>query len=52
MTKLTLKNASIVSYSGGDGMFEITLTCPQKDVDGEIVEARDLDVEIKSKYEK
>lgn len=49
MTKLTLKNANIVSQSGGDGMYEITLTCPMKDVAGEIVEALGLDVEIKSK---
>lgn len=52
MTKLTLKNASIVAQSGGDEMYEITLTCRQKDVTGVICEATDLEVEIKSEYEK
>ena len=52
MTKLTLKNASIASQSGGDGMYKITLTCRLKDVTGEIVEVTGLNVEIKSEYEK
>lgn len=49
MTKLTLKNATIVSQSGGDGMYEITLTCPMKDVSGEICEVLCLEVEIRRK---
>ena len=49
MTKLTLKNASIVAQCGGDGMYEITLTCRLKDVAGAICELTNLDVEIKSK---
>lgn len=49
MTKLTLKNVNIVSQSGkGGGMYEITLTCRQKDVAGVICEATNLEVEIKS----
>ena len=48
MTKLTLKNVNIVSKSGGEGMYEITLTCRQKDVAGVICEATNLEVEIKS----
>lgn len=51
-TKLTLKDASIVAHTAGDGMYEITLTCRLKDVAGEIVEAKGLDVKIKSEYEK
>ena len=49
MTKLKINNASIVSQYGGDGMYEIALTCRLKDVTGEIVEVIGLDVEIKSK---
>lgn len=49
MTKLTLKNAIIVSQSGGGGMYEITLTCPMKDVSGEICEVLGLEVEIRRK---
>ena len=48
MTNLTLKNALVVSQSGGEGIYEITLTCRQKDVAGVICEATNLDVEIKS----
>ena len=49
MTNLTLKNALVVSQSGGEGMYEITLTCRQKDVAGVICEATNLEVQIKSK---
>ena len=49
MTKITLENASIVSQSGEEGMFEIVLTCPLRDVDGQIIEVENLEVEIKSK---
>ena len=49
MTKLTLKNASIVSQSGEEGMYVIALTCPLRDVAGQILEAENLEVEIKSK---
>lgn len=50
MTKLTLKNVSIVSQSGdGCGMYEITLSCPMKDVSGEICEGFGLEVEIRRK---
>lgn len=48
MTKLTLKNASIVAQSGGAGVYEITLTCRLKDVTGEVVEVTGLNVEIKA----
>lgn len=48
MTKLTLKYASIAAQTAGDGMYEITLTCLKKDVAGEICEATNLEVEIKS----
>lgn len=48
-TKQTLKNAIIVSQSGGGEMYEITLTCPMKDVSGEICEVLGLEVEIRRK---
>ena len=49
MTNLTLKNANIVSQSGEEGMYGIVLTCPLRDVAGQILEVENLDVEIKSK---
>lgn len=52
MTKLTLKNAFIAAQSCGDGLCVITLTCRQKDVAGVICETTNLEVEIKSEYEK
>lgn len=49
MTKLILKNASIVAQSGGEGVYEITLSCRTKDVVGSVLEVENLEVEIKSK---
>lgn len=49
MTKLTLKNARIVSRSGEEGMYGIVLTCPLRDVSGQILKVDNLEVEIKSK---